>query len=323
MLKWQVTGQFNVGMDAELFHRAITLRVDLYNKLTNDLLADINIPTASGFSNYKANIGKVRNRGVELSVNALLWRNEARGILWRVGATLLHNKNTVLKISNALDALNDEINRTDGASPSFLVKEGQSLNTIYAVKSLGIDPSNGAEVLVKQDGTRVFDNEWNAADKVPCGVADPKAWGTFNTMFRYGGLSCNLVFSYRTGADIYNQTLVDKVENVDPRKNVDRRAFYDRWKQPGDKAKFKGVAYYQNKTQASSRFVMREHMIDCRSISLVYDYRGERLRAMTGLDQLSLAAYTEDVFRVSTIKRERGTSYPFSRKFSFSLSARF
>ncbi|MDR2130581.1 MAG: SusC/RagA family TonB-linked outer membrane protein [Odoribacteraceae bacterium] len=322
-LRWETTGQLNIGLDAEVLDRRVRLRLDFYHKDTHDLLADVNTPLASGFFNYKSNIGKVRNRGVELGFTLFPWVDKARGISWSVGGTLVHNKNTVLKISDALEELNREINNMDKSSPSFLVKEGQSLNTIYAVKSLGIDPSNGAEVLVKADGTHVFGNEWNEEDKVPCGVADPKAWGTLNTMFRYGPFSCNVIFAYRLGADIYNQTLVDKVENVNPLENADRRAFYNRWKQPGDQAKFKGLAYYAQTTQATSRFVMREQLLECRSVNIAWDWTGATLRRLAGIDRLTMSAQTEDVFRFSTIRRERGTTYPFAHRFSLSLAARF
>jgi TonB-linked SusC/RagA family outer membrane protein len=324
-LKWQTTGQLNLGMDVEIFNKRLRLRVDAYNKDTFDLLADVNLPSASGFPNFKANIGKVRNRGVELSFNAYAWRGAGGKGSWMIAGSLIHNKNTVLKISNALDELNKEIGKSDSerGMPSFLVKEGESLNTIYAMKSLGIDPGSGREVLVKKDGTKVFDAEWNVAEEVPCGVADPKAMGNLNTTFRYGNLSFNVIFGYRLGADIYNQTLVDKVENVNPSWNADRRAFYDRWLRPGDEAKFKGAVYYQTSTRASSRFVMREYMLDCRSVSLSYDWTGQWLRAATGAERLTVAAYTADLFRFSTIKRERGTSYPFARSFSLSLSALF
>jgi hypothetical protein len=322
-LRWETTGQLNVGTDGELFDKRVRFRLDFYNKDTYDLLADMNTPLSSGFYNYKANIGKVRNRGIEMALSVYLWRNARERISWSVEGTLVHNKNTVLKISDALEALNQQISEKDEYVPSFLVKEGESLNTIFAVKSLGIDPSNGAEVLVKKDGTKVFGSAWSAADKVPCGVSDPKARGTLRTTFRRKNLSCTMVFNYRLGADVYNQTLVDKVENVNPMWNADKRAFYDRWKQPGDRVKFKGVAYYQLDTRASSRFVMREYMLDCSSINLSYDLSSDWLRHAAGLDRLTVNAYTEDVFRLSTIKRERGTSYPFARRFSLSLSALF
>lgn len=319
-LTWQQTGQWNIGTEIVLLNGRIRFNADVYTKLTDDLLSDITLPTASGFNTYKANTGKVRNRGYELSANVYVIRDTKKNIIWSVGGSLLHNKNKILKISNALEFLNDELNKEDGSNPSFLFKEGQSLKTIFAVHSLGIDPGSGQEVFVKQDGTRTF--TWDAADKVACGVNEPKLWGNLNTMFRYKNVSLNASFSFRTGGDIYNQTLIDKVENVDPLYNADKRVYYNRWKEAGDHAYYKSVRD-RTKTKASSRFVMKENTFECRSINLTYDVDVEWLRKNLKMDVLSVGLYGEDIFRISTIKQERGTSYPFTRKYSLSLTAVF
>lgn len=319
-LGWQQTGQFNLGVETMLWNGAVKVNVDMYNKLTDDLLSDINLPTATGFNSYKANIGKVRNRGIEVTANVYLLRNTEREITWSAGGSLAHNKNKVMKISNSLEFLNEELLKNADSNPSFLLKEGQSMNTIFAVRSLGIDPANGKEIFLKKDGSQTY--TWDAADEVACGINEPKVWGNFNTMFRYKGLSLNVVFGYRLGGYIYNSTLVSKVENVDPWFNADKRVFYDRWKQPGDVAYFKGVQD-RTKTKASSRFVMQENTLECRSINVSYDFNANWLQKHLAMNYLSLGFYTEDVFRISTIKQERGISYPFARKYSVSLTARF
>ena len=319
-LGWQQTGQWNVGLESLLFKGAVKLNVDFYNKLTDDLLSDINLPTATGFNSYKANIGKVRNRGVEVTANVYILRNTEREITWSVGGSLAHNKNEIMKISNSLEFLNEELLKNADSNPSFLFQEGQSMNTIFAVKSLGIDPSNGQEIFLKKDGTRTY--TWDAKDEVPCGINEPKIWGNLNTMFRYKGLSLNVVFGYRLGGYIYNSTLIGKVENVDPWFNADRRVFYDRWKEPGDMASFKSVSD-NSKTKASSRFVMKENTLECRTLNLSYDFDTNWTQKNLGMSYLSVGFYTEDVFRISTIKQERGISYPFARKYSVSLTARF
>lgn len=66
-LQWQKTSQYNFGLDLELLNRRLTFSIDVYNKITNDLLADVNMPISGGFESYKANVGKVQNRGYELS----------------------------------------------------------------------------------------------------------------------------------------------------------------------------------------------------------------------------------------------------------------
>ena len=326
-LTWQKTKQTNIGLETTLFNGRIRLNADLYNKLTEALLTDINLPTAAGFDSYKANVGEVRNRGIELNANIFLIRNTAKAFTWSVGGSLVHNKNKILRISNSLEFLNEELIAESGSNPSFLYEEGKSMNTIYVVRSLGIDPATGREIFLDKEGQRTYD--WEASDKVACGVNEPKVWGNLNTMFRWKNLTLNAVFSYRAGGKAYNQTLVDKVENIsksstynNPWRNLDRRALYDRWQKAGDNTYFKDIKDF-NTTYASSRFVMKENTFKLNSLNLTYDFDTEWLQRNAGIDYLSVGLYAEDVFQISTIKQERGTSYPFSRKYSLSVSLRF
>ncbi len=205
----------------------------------------------------------------------------------------------------------------NGVSANF---EGQSINTIFVVESLGINPATGVELF--RDRTGGITETWDPRDKVPWGVNEPKLWGSFNTSLQLRGFTLNAIFGYRTGGSYYNQTLADRVENIYPYDNVDRRAYSDRWKEPGDHAMFKAIGDFTT-TNASSRFVMRENTLECRSVSLHYECRSEWLERNMSLSYLSVGAYMDDVFRLSSIRQERGLNYPFSKKFSFSLTARF
>lgn len=326
-LSWQKTNQANLGVEGSMFNGRLRFNLDLYDKLTQSLLTDINLPTAGGFPSYKANVGEVRNRGVELDANLFLLRNSTKGITWSVGGNLAHNANKILKISNALEFLNSELMENAGSNPSFLYKEGQSMNTIFVVRSLGIDPATGRELFLNKDGERVY--TWDAQDKVPCGVNEPKIWGNLRTMFRYKNLSFNATLSYRMGGYIYNQTLVDKVENIslsrsvnNPWGNLDRRALYERWQNPGDVSYFKNIKDFST-TYASSRFVMKENAINLNSVNITYEFSTKWLKKNLSFDFLSVALFAEDVFYLSTIRQERGLTYPFARKYSLSISARF
>ena len=319
-LGWQVTRQWNLGIDMDLFNGRLRINADVYNKITDNLLSDITLPSASGFPNYKANVGKVVNRGVELTLNAYIIRDSERDLMWSVGGSLAHNKNEIKEISNSLKFLNEKLQEEAGSNPSFLFEEGQSMNTIFVVPSRGIDPSTGKELFVKKDGS--LTTVWDAKDKVPCGVSEPKVWGNLNTMFRWKGVSLNAVFGYRLGGQMYNSTLISKVENIEPYENADKRVLYDRWKNPGDRVFFKSVKD-QTETKASSRFVMDERTLECRSVSLSYDWDAAWLKNNLGVSYLTVSGYMEDVFRISSVKQERGLNYPFARKFSVSLTARF
>ena len=153
------------------------------------------------------------------------------------------------------------------------------------------------------------------------GCEDPKFEGNFGTMLMYKGFQLNAYFYYSFGGDIYNQTLVDKVENVDPQKNADKRVLYDRWRQPGDVAKYKAIDNTTN-TMPTSRCIEQENYIRLSSLNLSYQFTPEQLKRM-GIERLKVSLIGNDIFRASTVKMERGTSYPFARNFSFSLQATF
>lgn len=319
-LKWQESKQFNVGFETLVWNERLRLSGDYYNKRTDNLLSDINIPLSGGFNSYKANIGEIKVNGIELGATVFVLRDRNKNIDWSLGGTLRKEKDQIVKISNSLKFLNDQMMQESRVNPSFLYEEGQSLNTIFAVQSLGIDPSNGREIFVKRDGSLTY--TWDPSDQVASGVNNPKFRGTFNTAFRYKGLTFNTYFSYRLGGYIYNYTLASKVENVDPWYNVDERVYTERWKQPGDHAAFKSVTD-RSVTYATTRFIMKENTLRCSSVNLSYELNPDLVRRILPLSYLSLGFYMEDLFQISSIKQERGTDYPFSRKFSFSLTARF
>lgn len=318
-LKWQKTRQMNLGTELTLLNNRLNLTFDVYDKVTDNLLTDINLPLSSGFASYKANVGKVQNRGWELYVNGTVLKSRDNEFRWKLGVNMIHNTNKIKEISNSLKALNEQLSSTSSYNPSFMYKEGESMNTIYAVKSKGIDPSNGKEIYVKADGTETY--TWDSKDQVACGTTDAKLQGNINTNVYWKGLSLNMIFGYRWGGYAYNSALANKVENILPYDNADRRALYDRWKQPGDVSNFKSVTD-TSKTYATSRFIFKDNAFYGSSLSLGYEIPREWVQHI-GLDYLKLTADTEDLFYMSTIKRERGTSYPFSRKFAFSLTARF
>ena len=156
------------------------------------------------------------------------------------------------------------------------------------------------------------------------GISDPKVEGVIGTSFYYKGFSASINLRYRLGGQIFMQTLYDKVENLSSSKkweNLDKRALYDRWKQPGDQAKFKSIASSEV-TPISSRFVEDNNVLSGESISLGYESTAPWLKHI-GASSMSVRAYMNDIFRISTVKNERGLSYPFARSVSFSLGVTF
>jgi hypothetical protein len=232
----------------------------------------------------------------------------------------------LIKISNSLKKLNDKANdvqtnedNANFALPLLRYEEGQSINTIYAVRSLGIDPENGKEIFVKKDGSLTHD--WNVQDIVPICDATPQLEGFFGGSVYYKGFLLNLSFYTHFGGYEYNQTLIDKIENADPRYNVDSRAMEQRWKNPGDVALYKNIQD-KTKTHVTERFIQKDNLLELRSVYFSYDFDAPFIKKI-GLKTLRASITANDIWRTSSITIERGINYPFARSFTFSLQTNF
>ena len=181
----------------------------------------------------------------------------------------------------------------------------------------------GEEIFLTKAGKPT--KTWNADDKVVVGDTEPDVRGTFGTNVGWKGLYLNLTFSFQYGGQAYNQTLVDKVENSNKYQNVDKRVLTETWQKPGDVSRYKAnitsrlVQYY---TYASSRFVQDYDLLQLSSLSLQYELPKKWISPLR-VESVRLSFNTSDLGYWSTVKRERGTSYPYSRSFTFGLRVNF
>ena len=319
-LKWQQQYDRNIGVELSLFNR-VSLKGDYYSNITTDLLSDITVAPSMGFATYKENLGQTENTGYQLGVQWRAYSDSKRRQSVNVFANVAHNKNRLTKISDALKKINEEQDGDIRRRPVVRFNEGESLTGIWGVPSLGIDPATGREVFVKKNGT--LTNFWSAEDQIVLGDSEAKITGNVGANVEYKGFSLNLSFNFRAGGQTYNNTLVDKVEKVDiASNNVDKRVLYDRWKQPGDEAKYKAISDY-TETYPTSRFVEDLDEFVFSSVNLGYDFSHMAFIKQLSVSRLRASFNMNDVGRLSTVKQERGTSYPFARTFSFSLQASF
>lgn len=208
-LQWQKTQDNNFGIEFSMLNM-LDVTFDYYIKNTENLLTPVSLPPSAGFDSYVENLGETKNRGVEAKVNLRAIRDTKREMYLSVFGSLMHNKNKITKISDALNTLNntrdeekvgsnipDHENGKGVTKPSTRYAEGQSMNAIWAVRSLGIDPMNGDEIFLSADGKMVY--KWDPKDQVVVGDDLPKVSGTFGFNFEYKGFSVNTSFYYRLG----------------------------------------------------------------------------------------------------------------------------
>ena len=304
-LKWQRVLKNNIGIDLTLFKERLVLSFDYFRNTTKDQLMSIPLPASTGAENITVNFGENQNTGYDFSVAAQIIRN--RNWAWTSVINGSHVKDRIKRISNTLKNTSYQV---DLDSPLMLrFREGGSQYDIYAVRSAGIDPATGQEIFIKKNGEYTF--KYDTEDEVVVGNTQPKLQGTWLNTLRYKGWSLNFVFSYTFGGDTYNKTLWEKVENIDPRYNVDERAFTDRWKNPGDLSRYLAIRQ-TTQTYNSERFVERLNELWLSSATISYEFQAKFLKRL-GFKRLAVGVGVTDLVRFSSVKYERGTSYPYSR----------
>ncbi|WP_036877666.1 SusC/RagA family TonB-linked outer membrane protein [Xylanibacter oryzae] len=326
-LSWQTTKEINVGTEFGLFDNRIKGTFEVYQKNTSNLLSSMDQPLSMGFDSYRANIGEVKNSGWEAALQGYAIRDSRRKINLMIGAQLVYNKNKITKLSQAIkdqtaayllkDATDD-----DASGIQSLFYEGRPQNSIYAVRSLGIDPSTGQEIYLDKDG-KITDT-WKASDKVYCGSATPLYRGNANVMFQWHDFTLNASFGYYWGGKTYNSTLRDRVEvtlNDLTQENVDERVLNSRWYQAGDVVFFKKLSNIN--TKASSRYVMDDNVLELQSVSLQYKLKSNYLLRAFKLNSMIFGLNLNDLVHWGSIKMERGTSYPYAHNVQASIKLLF
>lgn len=331
-LQWESKFDYNAGLDLSIYN--LSLKFDYYLADTKNLITNVTIPGSTGFNSVKDNLGKVRNTGFELYASYLMWSHQSSFLTLNFGIET--NKNRIVELSNAMKSFNELMDKQaadrGNSKPVKKYIDGMSMNAIWAVPSLGIDPATGNEIYVDRSGNTTYN--WNANDMVVAGNSAPDYQGTFGFSGEHKGIGLSITARYLGGGQLYNQTLVDRVENVDMNYNVDKRVLTGRWTTPGQNALFKRLGTYDKpnengsnspfpeKTRATTRFVQDRNELTIAAVNIYYLFN-KNFTNRLGLQRLKVGFNMNELTTFSSIKLERGTSYPFAKTLSFNLSATF
>ncbi|SRX73447.1 TonB-dependent receptor [Aequorivita antarctica] len=257
-LKWESTTQLNLGLNLGFFQDRITLTADYYDKQTNDLLLSRPLPTSSGFSSITENVGKVENKGIELTLST---QNLVGEFTWNTQFNISGNRNKVLELYNGQPI--DDIGRGGNR-----IMEGQPIGIFYSYQSLGVDPSTGDIVYADTN----FDGEITSADRTVVGNPHPDFVYGFTNNFAYKNLDLSIFLQGSQGNDVFNgsRLYLESLQGGDNQlESVTRR-----WRQPGDitdipRATTDPVAAAQNK-RVSSRFLEDGSYLRFKNVTLGY-----------------------------------------------------
>ena len=320
---WPINKQTSTGVQLELFKSRIRLEGSYYVRTTSDMITPISVAPSLGFpaNSYTGNVGEVQNKGFEVKTEFTLLN--AQAFSWSAFVGLTQTRSKLKEISGELARLNESLIVRDASgriiSPSIYYQKGESLSIIRGVPSLGIDPATGRELFLDRNGDVTY--TWNTLDQRVVGNKEQDLFGNLGTTFSYKGFGLSANFRYSLGGDVYNQTLMNKIENNSPYFNADKRVLEERWKQPGDHVKYKAIDDL-SVTQVSSRFVQRENFIALSSFNMYYEF-SKNLISKYYLQRLRAVFSANDMFRASTVRMERGIEYPYARTYNFGVTVQF
>lgn len=253
-LQWETKQTLNLGVDFSMFSNRLRGTVEVYNTLTKQLFVDRRISLTSGDESYNANLGKLENRGIEVSLNGTIIR--MRDFTWDMGINFTYNRNRVKELYG---------NTTEQINGLTITKVGKPINTWYLVEVAGVDPQTGEQLYKKAD--KSITNTYDPSDRAVLGTADAPYFGGYTNTFNYKGIELSVLFTYAFGNYLFNN---DKQNLENPGYLYDNLSvnMLREWRNPGD---ITDIPDPNNAYNASTtRFLEKGDFIRLRNITLGY-----------------------------------------------------
>ena len=229
-LKWETTTMLNIGIDFSFFKGRLNGTIEYYNKSTKDMIWGYPVSTSYyPVGTLTANVGKMNNRGVELTINAT--PVQTRDFTWNTSLNLSHNRNEVTSVSNQefnAGTLNRYNPNLPGASTATIQRiiEGEPIGTFYMWEWAGYNDA-GMSVFYEHDpetGERTGETTTTPGeeDRTIVGNAQPKLTMGWNNTFSYKNWDLTLFFTGVFGQKIFNEpkAYFSSIQNIIDGKNV-------------------------------------------------------------------------------------------------------
>lgn len=202
---WEKNGNVNVGLEFRMFHR-LSGTLEWYRRTTTDMLLEYPIAISLGFPGYYANVGKMFNTGMDITLGYDIISR--RDLNWNLSLMASTVRNTVVSLTGNGEDINNGV---------YLIREGETVNTFYMARSAGVDPATGEQLYMafKKDeaGNRIPDSDFVTNDatiasgcKWLCGSRLPLVYGSLSSSVNFRKLDVSALFTYSLGGKIYDGT---------------------------------------------------------------------------------------------------------------------
>ena len=270
-LKWETTASYNIGADLSLWQGRLNIVADAYYKKTSDLLLEVPIGFQQGVSTQLRNVGNVVNKGVELSVDALLAAKH--DLTWRVSANIAHNRNRITDMGTAnniiMGSANETILRKDEALGSFyglqfdgIVQQGEDVSKLPTLNGKTLEP--GDVKYVDLDGNGRIDGN----DRVVLGSIQPDFTYGFSSQLKWKRLDASIAFAGSYGNQVYN-ALGRRLEQTGDSYNL-LRTVLDSWTEDNPSNRYPLASKERATSYIDSRYVENASYLKLRNLTIGY-----------------------------------------------------
>ncbi len=266
-LKWETTEQADLGFDIAILNNRFRLSADAYLKNTRDLLNTVKLPSSLGFTQTIQNVGQIRNKGLEFSVDAKILTGEFK---WDMNANIALNKSKVIKLYGGQEILTGSISTSFVEDNSSLLREGLPMGVFYGYKKDGYD-ANGKEIYKDLSGPAgTPDGIINQYDKTVIGDPNPDFIYGLNSTMSYKNFELTLFFQGSQGNDIVNVSSIGNTLDYGFGLNMTKEVYNDHWTPTNTDAKYPVISRNAS-MRYSDRLVEDGSFLRLRNIQLMYN----------------------------------------------------
>ena len=346
-IKWEMTTEYNAGVDFTLFNGRLTGSFDIYHRKTDGALAPAPIALEFGIGTYYSNILDLTNNGFEFSIGGDVVRT--KDFTYNTMLSISSNRNKITKLNGStLDMMHQD-----------LYMEGHAMGTVKGYKVAGIYQSQdqisklNEQAMAKgygfyQNGAAVGDYMFadtngdgfiSEADRTAIANPEPKVFGGWSNTLSYKNFTLSMLFQYQLGGDAYYSTMQESASGAIGM-SILREMYGNTWTPDRTDAKYAKLMWMPNaytNTQANDRYVYSNSYFRLRNITLSYTFDPawlERLHvsgASVFFTATNLFTITDwpgldpDMAATNAFTKTTETKdvYPMSRSFSFGLKLQF
>ena len=299
-LSWEKNNNFNIGLEGSLFDSMLRFNIEYYVKKTTDMLLSYPMPLSTGFTGYNANVGDMRNSGLEfeLTLTPIKSKEFRWDITW-MGSTV---KNKVLKLTKETPEI---------INGNRVIKEGLPINTFYVSKTAGVDPATGAQLYWTYDkdeegnmiaGTERITSDYSEANnhKYYMGSRIPDLYGSLSTNLSWKGIDLSILTTYSIGGKVYDGLYASSM-NVWYPTDIWHTNYLRRWQKPGDVTDIPRVGIASYYASYMDRNLIDASYFAIKNITLGYNLPRniigkaglQNVRVFTSVDNLGLFTHLD------------------------------